>query len=152
MKRIGEIKQRREHAFWKQRSVCIHLARRKQPLRIPSMPEWPLLAKSNVHIAPKSWLPSRHPSNWWNRWHWSRHKPRWYWRRSKYQPKAGVLSSGERVSPWVWISTDRSRFVPVIVVSHIYNPPFCGIRVCFTVEMTCLEPPLWNTKIASLSY
>jgi len=127
MKRIGEIKQRREHVFWKQRLVHDCLIR---PSWLISLSEWLQLGRRSVYIVPKRLR--KHPqSDLWNLWLWKVHKQKKHWRKSGYPSRIKALSYKERAERWTWISTKLTYFgAPFSVRCSIYCPCiwiFCAL-------------------------
>ena len=120
MKRIGEIKQRREHVFWKQRFVHVCLTR---PSWLISLSEWLQLGRRSVCIVPKR-LRKHHQSDLWNLLLWKLHKQKKRWRKSGYRSRIKALSYNEKAERWTWISTKLIYFgasfsyvvVPVVPV------------------------------------
>ena len=105
MKRVGEIRARREHAFWKNR--CVFAAVRC-PRSLTVFAVWqPVEQSFSLNAERRSWR-NRAPSNWFNLWllfQW-RTLRRGSRRRSGCPQRRKALLYQEKVDPWVWRSTD----------------------------------------------
>ena len=101
MKRIAEIKQKRERAFWKNRYAHALLLTRLNSggLNPLSRSEWWPAETRYAHTAKRSWSRSNCSSQ---------HRPRvqksWSRRKSRSPPNQGVLCFLERDGQWAWIS------------------------------------------------
>ena len=99
MKRIAEIKQKREHAFWKNRSV--HSVLQSPRFTDRQYAGWLSREKSSRRTEnapsrrPQSSLSSRSP-----------HRRKRSRRRSRSRPKRAAHSLPARVGPWAWRSTE----------------------------------------------
>lgn len=127
MKRIAEIKARREHAFWKNRSVLPFSQRWSFSLNICfESTVWPPPGKSYVPHEQRKSCSRRnetphtyHQPNWWNQWQ-SRG------RRKGSKKKSKCLQNSEkqrlfraRAVRWAWTSIKPSiRFPGFIVYPH----------------------------------
>ena len=101
MKRVAEVKKRREHAFWKNR-YSIKLSRNEVAEQFPG---WPQAGKSSKLIG-KSYRKVELLSAYSNHWPINRH-PRRSKRKSGYSKSPEVLLLLERVDPWLWRLTSH---------------------------------------------
>ena len=123
MKRIAEIKKRREHVFWKNRCV---------PLDCSEAFSLPLIA---LCLRSKGWpQPRKRPGptderpsqtrklsqrNLWNQWP---PMPHQYGRKSRSSPQFAAPSSLAKANRWVWTSTSY-RFLSLVCILYIAVHP-----------------------------
>lgn len=122
MKRVGEIKARREHAFWKNRSELLIFGIQWQIL-ISRTSGW-LRVEPNYFLTARNW-PSDLQSNWCNPWnHYQSSQPRRRYGKKSLFLRNAVPSSGQKVELWVWMSISF-----MLCFSH---------AICFTCNATLL--------------
>lgn len=139
MKRIAEIKQRREHAFWKHRYILFGFTSICDDHTHCNV-EWQQAEKNCLPIERRS-KRKQLQSNLCNQSQWNRQKRRGSEKRSKYLPKFEVHWYLERDAQWVWTWTKslfssrhtycsccaRSRQLLSILI--IISPYVCYIKV-----------------------
>lgn len=121
MKRIAEIKKRREHVFWKNR--CVHaglfVAVCFDPDWICPSIGWPQPRRRSEPTEERSsQTKSLSRRNWWSR---SLPLPRRYGRRSRSSPRLAVHLSLGKANRWVWRSTNHLLCFVCIIVHWCYS-------------------------------
>lgn len=144
MKRIAEIKQKREHAFWKNRSVVMYSINGGYILIDCCLLEWLSAGTSCVHTGRRSWRRSSPPSSLSNPW--QQKKLSKCEKKSKYPRKGVLLLSGKAVQ-WAWRQTKFLHRIFLYFLIAVF-PPSCNIiHVCMKIILSVT----YYTKILPVS-